>query len=288
MKQFSAVLVLGLSVLGSAQAQTTATPFNTPGPFVQYNLDLSAGNAGQTTAFTNQWVNVSGPSGASGTVTVAGLGSTGVAKIGLSGSGSDFNAFAWSGWNDTITVTSASAAAGTAGKLQVQVGYDWSASYSGTGTADAYVDMNLIKTGTKSQYTNVTEGITQSCTKAGGCGGGTSVFATNGALASFANGVATFTFNIVFGDTYSMVVGMNADVQGSGAMSIDATHSATWGGVAAVTANGLSVAYQVSSGSGFDYSQPAAVVPEPPALALALAGLAGLGGWRRWAARARG
>jgi hypothetical protein len=257
-------LVAALLGLVTARA---ATPFDTPGPFVQYSLDNTL--AGSVTVFGSQAVDVNGASGAAGSAHVVGRGDVGVAKIGLEGSGT-FNATAWAGWNDSITVNAGAALAGTSGRLTFALDYSWTAQVNGTSSATAaFVDVNLIGA-PRNQYAVVNEDIVQSCSRAGQCGD-LWAFAQNAPEPSFANGVATFSFNVVFGQAYTLVIGMNAAVAGQGSIGVDATHSLYWGGVTAVTnASGQAVPFQITATSGANYAAP---IPEAPTWALWGAGL---------------
>jgi hypothetical protein len=96
-----------------------------------------------------------------------------------------------------------------------------------------------------------------------------------------------FTFGTVFTLGYSMVADGTAQsslsaykITGGGGASgtADLSHTLLWGGIdSVITAGGNAVSgYSVSSSSGFDYTQPAAAVPEPSAGILLMAGLAGL------------
>jgi hypothetical protein len=97
----------------------------------------------------------------------------------------------------------------------------------------------------------------------------------------------SFTGQFVYGSAF--MVYMNSSISGStgtnqnGQTSSyvgDSYHSAYWGGILAATFDGQAVTdYTLSSQSGTDYSHsfvPAGDVPEPGALALFAAGLAGL------------
>jgi hypothetical protein len=101
-----------------------------------------------------------------------------------------------------------------------------------------------------------------------------------------------FTGQFVYGSAFMIYMSTSIDGstgynQNGGASSYvgDAMHSAYWAGIVSTTVDGKTVTdYTLSSQSGADYSQsfvPSANVPEPGALALIVAGLAGLAGVRR-------
>ncbi|HEY0953967.1 MAG TPA: PEP-CTERM sorting domain-containing protein [Roseateles sp.] len=92
------------------------------------------------------------------------------------------------------------------------------------------------------------------------------------------NGVIELQYSFVFGTAFRLNASLDATATALGASSgaiMDSFQSATWGGVSSLTtADGLAVAYSITSSSGFDYSQPySAPVPEPSAWALMFAGL---------------
>ncbi len=245
-----------------------ADPFDTVGPFVQY------GAPGQPlqTVFGDEWVTAE-ISNANGSAGIVGRGDIGVAKIGLTSSGV-FDSFAWAGWNDGITLMPADPGlVGQAVQVEFNVGLDWSANLSGAATGQAFVDINLVSdSGTGWSYSWLWEDITRSCGSTGSCGdmGSESI---DGLAPSFANGVATFYFQLNLSEPYTIVVGMIASaISDGGSISIDATNSATWAGIGNVSLGGEPLSYAVTSTTGFDYAQPSPV-PELPASALLLAGL---------------
>jgi hypothetical protein len=101
-----------------------------------------------------------------------------------------------------------------------------------------------------------------------------------------------YTGQFVYGSAFMVYMNMSIDGstgynQNGGTSSYvgDALHSAYWAGIVSTTVDGKAVTgYTLSSQSGTDYSRsfsPSADVPEPGALALIAAGLAGLVGVRR-------
>jgi hypothetical protein len=272
------MLLLPLSISTAALA---ATPFDTPGPFVEYAFDSGAYNTNRHFVTGNAWVNDAGVSPPAGQVAITARGDTGVAKIGWSGTGS-FSAGGWSGWNDTITIMPAAGVTAAQGTLTFQLHYDWNAQISGAGTATAFVDVNLIS-GPTSQYALVEEDITHSCSQAGQCGN-MWAFGQGTTTPTFADGVASFSFTVTFGQPLQLVIGMNLGIQGENATVIaDATHSLYWGGIRSVTVGAQQVAYQATSVSGMDYNVSA--VPEVSAASLLLIGLLALAGYSGYRSR---
>lgn len=279
MRILKIALALVIAGAGAAHAQT---PFNTVGPFVQYNL--SGGPLSEATAVLGgDWVHANGSAGPAGTATVDGLGAVGSGAIGLSATGRFDGSWAWAGWNDTIY-----AAAGGAPRDLMQVvfwlQYDWSATLVGDGSAYAYIDVGMrrqIGSGSSWQYAAVREDISRSCSHAGECGEMSSSSSNGGYAGSFGDGWATFMFEIETMVPYTMVVGINAGVTGTDATVSVGAPVLRWGGMYA--ANGSSQ-FRIDSASGFDYRSPAPI-PEAPTLALWTLGLAVLALARRRAHR---
>jgi hypothetical protein len=257
--------------LAASAACHAASPYDTPGPFVDYSLD------GTTRHFVpgNSWVQTSGPSSPTGQISVQGAGDYGIAKIGMAGSGT-FNGYAWSGWSDTITVQAAPGVNATQGTLTFNLQYAWNAQVSGqlTNTA-AFADVNLIG-GPVNQYALVSEEILQSCTQAGQCGG-LWTFGQHTSDPIAHDGAASFSFTVNFGQPYVIAVGMNVQMTGQDATAIiDATHSVHWGGITSVSVDSQAIGYQVTSSSGMNY---VAAVPETATPVLMLVGLLALAGY---------
>lgn len=276
--RFTSLLGLALAVAaGMGHAQT---PSNTPGPFVQYNL-TGGPSPGTTTVFGSDWVHATGPAGPAGTATIEGRGTIGAASIGVSAAGTFNDSWAWSGWNDPISVSTGSAPGETV-LISFALTYDWSASIGGDGHGYAYVDVGLTRPGPSGpgtfQYASIGEDIVRSCSHVGQCGEMTFNSTGGSASASAAgDGMAVFTFEIQTFTTYRMFVGMNAGVTGNDAAVGISAPSLRWGGLFSVSSGGP---FQVTSLSGFDYTNPTPV-PEAPTLALWALGLAALALRRR-------
>lgn len=95
-------------------------------------------------------------------------------------------------------------------------------------------------------------------------------------------GILSLEVAFIFGDPFSLTVYLSAQTSVYGGQSsstdatVDASHTALWGGINAVLSEGTSVDYSVSSASGFNYRVPLPV-PEPGTYALMLSGLGVLG-----------
>lgn len=295
---------LAAQMLTLAVAAQAAGPFDTTGPFVWYTFSGYRSDAIYTN--TTQWVSASGatqgvgwggdfPTNLTGQASVAGQAGVGSARLSLTASGDGFQPLAYAGWTDQIIIN-APGQTGQHGTFSFQVRYDWSAtataSPGGLVYAVPYVDANLtIPNGPmfSSQYGSVYEDVVDDCS-AGACNHTDTWYAESirQPKPSFGDGLATFTFNVVFGQTYNLTIGVNNSLQGVyGSGAIDATHTVLWNGMSAVTgSDGQALAdYAVTSTIGLDYKSAVTAVPEPQTAALWAGGLLLLASLRRRARR---
>jgi len=291
---------LAVPMLTLAVAAQAASPFDTTGSFVWYTFSGYRSDAVYTN--TSQWVSASGatqgvgwgdpfPSNLTGQASIAGQGGVGVARLEVKASGDGFQPLAFAGWTDRLVID-APGQTGKRGTFSFQLRYDWTptvhANPGGVVAAAPYVDANLtIPNGPmfSSQYAAVNEGLTQDCSTAS-CETEHEWFpqGLNTPKPSFADGLATFTFNVVFGQTYNLTIGVNVSLQGVyGSAAVDATHTVLWNGMEAVKgADGQALTdYSVTSAIGLDYENAVTAVPEPQTAALWAAGLLLLAGLRR-------
>ncbi|HEU6455843.1 MAG TPA: hypothetical protein VN201_10280 [Roseateles sp.] len=288
----------------SLAAMAHAGPFDTTGSFVYYTFSGYRSDAVYTN--TSEWVSASGatqgvnwggdfPTNVTGHAAVAGQAGVGSARLSLTASGDGFMPLAYAGWTDQIVID-APGQTGQHGTFSFQLRYDWTAtataSPGGLVYAVPYVDANLtIPNGpwNTSQYGSVYQDVTDDCS-AGACSHTDTWFTESSSQPkpSFGDGLATFSFNVVFGQTYNLTIGVNASLQGVyGSGAIDATHTVLWNGMSAVTGStGQALGdYAVTSAIGLDYRSPVTSVPEPQTAALWAGGFLLLLGLRRRARR---
>ena len=308
MKAIRGAVLLALAAVGTA---ANAGIFDTPGPFASYRL-LDGPPAVDVTQYGTDWLTGSGPTQyftdhggnvlGAGTASVASRGAVGWAQAGATASGTGFSPIIWAGWTDQVSVNVAGLT-GQHGTLTFSLVYDWQAPSTHAslpdntmdGYAENYADVTFRALGAANSMRQY-QYVSQFAELCGTCGAAQSSWSSGSMLGNaslsqdkapvIANGLFTYTLDVVFGEQYFLTIGMNAIIAGhNGSVSIDPSNNISWAGLFSVRdSNGQLIdpnAVAMSSALGFDFSQAVTPVPEPQSAMLFLAGLGLLAGLRR-------
>jgi hypothetical protein len=292
-RQTSMSVVLAATLFGSASAHAGLATNTMVSTSVAYQTDYGT-QAGNSMSSSLHLANATSDATARATANY------GVLKSYVSGYGTAYStstAVAYAGFTDFITISNPELD-GQVGTVTLSFYYDYDLDIHGNNTYPANTANGHFSAyaGMYGYYGNTYSSQVNTSVNNNGVqdfiNGGVTTSDLNGLRYDAVGHYLTLTGKFVYGSAF--MVNMNIAIDGStytnqngGTSSYvgDASHSGYWGGISSLTADGKTVtAYTLSSQSGTDYSQsfaPSADVPEPGALALIAAGLAGMVGVRR-------